>query len=162
MIGDAIRDRVAEWLAAGDPVAVATIVRIRGSSSQPLASRMVMTSDNRFEGAVSGGCVETDVYETAQAVLNGGGPLMLHYKKVENPVIEIGLNCNGMIDVLVESLTPDLFEMLNGRDCALVTVCDPRTPDDPGALHMRVDNGQRSPAILSHEGMDQVLSLIHI
>lgn len=130
--------QAAEWLEAGLPVAVATIVRIRGSSSQPLGARMVITHDNRFEGAVSGGCVETDVYETAQAVLNGGGPLMLHYKKVENPVIEIGLNCDGMIDVLVERLTPDLLAVLTRKDCALVTICAPQTPEDPRPLHAQV------------------------
>ena len=63
---------------------------------------MVMTSDNRFVGAVSGGCVETDVYEAACDVLAGDGPLLLHYKHVENPLVEIGLSCDGQIDVLVE------------------------------------------------------------
>ncbi len=135
---DAVLARADKWLSAGEPVAVATIVRIRGSSSQPLGARMVMTRDNRFEGAVSGGCVETDVYETARAVLDGGGPLMLHYKKVENPVIEIGLNCDGMIDVLVERLTPDLRDQLAGQGYALVTLCDPGRPRDPRPQHVCV------------------------
>ncbi len=130
--------QAAEWLDSGLPVAVATIVRIRGSSSQPLGARMVMTHGNRFEGAVSGGCVETDVYTTAQTVIDGGGPLMLHYRRVENPVIEIGLNCDGMIDVLVERLTPDLFAQLTRQGCALVTVCAPETPGNPRPLHAHI------------------------
>jgi len=49
-----LRKRAAAWLEAGNRVAVATIVRIRGSSSQPLGARMIMTTGNRFLGAVSG------------------------------------------------------------------------------------------------------------
>ncbi len=43
-----------------------------------------MTTGNRFVGAVSGGCVETDVYETSQVVLRRGAALMLHYQQVED------------------------------------------------------------------------------
>ncbi|MCD4686617.1 MAG: XdhC family protein, partial [Anaerolineae bacterium] len=128
----------AAWLDAGDPVAVATIMRIRGSSSQPLGARMLITTDNRFRGAVSGGCVETDVYEAAQYVLSGGGALMLHYKRVENPVIEIGLNCDGMIDVLVEPLDRALLKLLTEPGGAVVTLCDPMQPLAPGPVHARV------------------------
>lgn len=148
-MSDTVLKRAAEWLEAGDPVALATIVRIRGSSTQPLGARMVMTRDNRFEGAVSGGCVETDVYETARAVLDGGGPLMLHYKKVENPLVEIGLNCEGMIDVLVEPLTCNLLDLLRAQGGAVVTLCDPAQPADPGAAHMRVPAGDSLPDGLS-------------
>jgi len=128
------------WLDAGEPVALATIVRIFGSSSQPLGARMAMTTGNRFVGAVSGGCVETDVYETGLVVLDNGGPLMLHYKHVEDPLIEIGLNCEGMIDVLVERLDRDVWAMLAEPPLGSVTVtlCSPGQPRDPDAIHARV------------------------
>ncbi len=134
-----ILKQAAAWLDAGDPVIMATIVRIRGSSSQPLGARMVMTGDNRFAGAVSGGCVETDVYEAAQDVMSGMGPLMLHYKKVENPLVEIGLNCDGSIDVLVEPLDRALYEQLvaPGKH-ANVTLCYHNRPLDPEPLHAQI------------------------
>lgn len=129
--------QAAGWLEAGDEVAMATIVRIRGSSSQPLGARMILTHGDRFVGSVSGGCVETDVYEAGLAVLAGDGPLMLHYKKVENPVLEIGLNCEGMIDVLVERLDRDLLELLStGTGYAAVTLCDPGWPLAPAPQHL--------------------------
>jgi xanthine dehydrogenase accessory factor len=134
-----ILKQAAAWLDAGDPVIMATIVRIRGSSSQPLSARMVMTDDNRFAGAVSGGCVETDVYEAGQDVMSGIGPLMLHYKKVENPLVEIGLNCDGHIDVLVEPLDRALYEQLvvPGKRVN-VTLCYPNRPLEPEPLHAQV------------------------
>jgi xanthine dehydrogenase accessory factor len=135
-----ILKQAAAWLDAGDPVIMATIVRIRGSSSQPLSARMVMTDENRFAGAVSGGCVETDVYEAGQDVMSGLGPLMLHYKKVENPLVEIGLNCDGHIDVLVEPLNRALYEQLvvPGKHVN-VTLCYPNRPLEPEPLHAQVE-----------------------
>lgn len=131
-----LAQQAAAWLAAGEAVAMATIVRIRGSSSQPLASRMFITTDYRFVGAVSGGCVETDVYEAAQDVLAGDGPLMLHYKHVENPLVEIGLNCEGQIDVLVERLDEALLAQLTGPQTRInVTLCSPNEPLHPRPVH---------------------------
>jgi xanthine dehydrogenase accessory factor len=130
------------WLDAGEALAVATIVRIFGSSSHPLGTRMIIARDNRFVGAVSGGCVETDVYEAAQDVLDQGYPLMLNYKKVENPLIEIGLNCDGMIDVLVERLDRDLYTRLTGPQRRVnVTLCSPRQPLAPDPVHAQVAPG---------------------
>jgi xanthine dehydrogenase accessory factor len=131
--------QAAAWMNDSLPVAMATIVRIFGSSSQPLGSRMMITTGNRFVGAVSGGCVETDVYHTAQIVLHTNHPLMLHYKHVENPVIEIGLNCDGKIDVVVERLERHLLDHLaaNGRHVN-VTLCSPGQPTAPEVIHAQV------------------------
>jgi xanthine dehydrogenase accessory factor len=131
--------QAAAWLDQDQPVAMATIVRITGSSSQPLGARMIMTGDNRFVGAVSGGCVETDVYSTAENVLANGAALMLHYEHVENPLIEIGLACNGQIDVLLEPLDRALFDALTtAGTCVNVTLCTPGRPAAPDAVHAQV------------------------
>jgi len=136
------------WLDEGLPVTMATIVRIFGSSSQPLAARMIMTEGNRFVGAVSGGCVETDVYETAMIVQRSGRPLMLHYKHVENPLIEIGLNCEGKIDVVVEPLDRSLLGQLTlPAPHVNVTLCSPDQPAAPDLLHAQVfPDGNTIPA----------------
>jgi xanthine dehydrogenase accessory factor len=127
------------WLDQNLPVAMATIVRIFGSSSQPLGARMVMTTQNRFVGMVSGGCVETDVYETGSIVMKTRHPLMLHYKKVENPIIEIGLNCEGKIDVLVEPLDQDLLTQLTAPKRRVnITLCSPSQPENPDIVHAQV------------------------
>lgn len=150
------------WLDAGVPVAIATIVRITGSSSQPLGTRMIMTHDNRFVGAVSGGCVETDVYEAAQDVLDQGYPLMLHYKKVENPVVEIGLNCDGKIDVLVEGLDRDLYARLTAPERGVnVTLCVPRQPLAPQPVHARLAAGQSAADGLPPDVVRDALALLN-
>jgi len=139
------------WLDAGEPVALATIVRIFGSSSEPLGARMVMTTGNRFVGAVSGGCVETDVYETAQVVLRRSAALMLHYQHVEDPLVEIGLNCEGKIDVLVEPLTPAILRLHSAPEPLRrvnVTLCSPGSPSAPGESHAQIwDDGTIHPPL---------------
>ncbi len=161
-MNEAIFEQAGRWLEAGEPVALATIVRIRGSSSQPLGARMAMTRDNRFVGAVSGGCVETDVYEAARDVLEGGAPLMLHYKRVENPLIEIGLNCDGMIDVLVERLDQALLTALtsDGRHVN-VTLCRPDQPASPRPVHAQVSPQGAASAPLPPEVIAAALSALH-
>lgn len=150
-MSDEIFQQAAEWLDAGEPVALATIVRIFGSSSQPLGARMAMTTGNRFAGAVSGGCVETDVYETSQVVLRRGAALMLHYQQVEDPLIEIGLNCEGKIDVLVEPLTPEILLLHTAPEPSRrvnVTLCSPSSPSAPDARHAQVWDDGGAPASL--------------
>ena len=137
-----VYEQAVAWLDAGETLALATIVRIKGSSSQPLGTRMVIASENRFAGEVSGGCVESDVYEAAQDVLQDAAPLMLHYKKVEDPLVQIGLNCDGQIDVLVEPLTRDLYTLLaNSGERVNVTLCEPNQPLAPHPLHAQVMPG---------------------
>lgn len=149
------------WLAQGEPVATATIIRIAGSSTQPLGARMVMTTGHRFVGAVSGGCVETDVYDTGMTVLDNGGPLMLHYKHVENPLVEIGLNCEGKIDVLVERLDQALCDQLNAPPRHVnVTLCSPGQPTAPDVCHAQVWADGSSTAALPPNVIEDALAAL--
>jgi xanthine dehydrogenase accessory factor len=51
---------------------------------------------------VSGGCVESDVFEEAQEVLATGKPKMLSYGISDDEAWSVGLPCGGEIDVFVE------------------------------------------------------------
>jgi xanthine dehydrogenase accessory factor len=122
------------------PVAVATITRIEGSSSRSLGARMIMTDRNEFVGSVSGGCVEGDVYAQAQPVLAGGPPRLARYRKVEDPILEVGLNCDGRIEVLIEPADAELADMLEaGPGTALITRY--RVPDDAEDPTVEVERG---------------------
>jgi xanthine dehydrogenase accessory factor len=139
MIRDEVLKRGAAWVAEGRPAAVATIVRIFGSSSEPLGARMVATEED-FHGAVSGGCVETDVREIAREVISSGTARMLHYDQVEDADLDVGLNCEGAIDVLVEPLTPELSAFLQPAGTRVnLTVCTPGAPRKPEVWHGWID-----------------------
>ncbi|MGD2104861.1 MAG: XdhC family protein [Anaerolineae bacterium] len=100
-----ILDDLIRWLAAGESIALATVVGADGSSPRPVGSRMAVTASGEMSGSVSGGCVEGDVLREAQRVLGDGEVRRLRYTAAEEEGWEVGLACGGTIDVFVEPFT---------------------------------------------------------
>ncbi|HSR33656.1 MAG TPA: XdhC family protein, partial [Anaerolineae bacterium] len=116
--------QIEEWFAAGQEIAVATVIRVSGSAPRPVGARMIVSSEGRMAGSVSGGCVETTVYEEMMDVLEGGPPRKLHFGITEDMIWDVGLACGGTIDVFVQKLDPELVTTLvehiaQGRPVAL-------------------------------------------
>ncbi|MEJ2210697.1 MAG: XdhC family protein [Anaerolineae bacterium] len=107
--------QIEDWFARGEDVAVATVVRVAGSAPRPVGARMIVSSAGRMAGSVSGGCVETTVYEEMRDVLAGGPPRLLHFGITEDMIWDVGLACGGSIDVFVQRLDPGLVAALAGR-----------------------------------------------
>ena len=106
--------QIEEWFAAGEDVAVATVIRVIGSAPRPVGARMIVSSGGRMAGSVSGGCVETTVYEEMMDVLGGGQPRSLHFGITEDMIWDVGLACGGTIDVFVQKLDPSLVRAFQG------------------------------------------------
>ena len=104
--------QIEEWTARGEKIAVATVVRVVGSAPRPVGARLIVSSAGRMAGSVSGGCVETAVYEEAMDVLAGGPPRLLHFGITEDMIWDVGLACGGTIHVLVQPLDPGLITAL--------------------------------------------------
>jgi len=99
-----IADDLRRWLAAGEDIALATVVWAEGPSPRAVGSRMAVTASGQMAGSVSGGCVEGAVFEEAQEVLSGSSPKRLRYGVVDESGWEVGLACGGTIEVYVEPL----------------------------------------------------------
>ena len=93
------------WLDAHGRVAIATVVSTWGSAPVPAGGQLVVTVDDRFEGSVSGGCVEVDVLVEAADTMASGVPKLLEFGVSEETAWRAGLPCGGKIKVLVEPLT---------------------------------------------------------
>jgi xanthine dehydrogenase accessory factor len=93
------------WLDEHGQAAVATVVSTWGSAPVPVGGQLVVTVDDRFEGSVSGGCVEVDVLVEAADVMASGQPKLLEFGVSEETAWRAGLPCGGKIKVLVEALT---------------------------------------------------------
>jgi xanthine dehydrogenase accessory factor len=83
-------------------LAIATVISTWGSAPRPRGSHMLINGDGRFEGSVSGGCVEGDVLTLADQVMATGRALQKRYGVADGSAWEVGLPCGGSIDVLVQ------------------------------------------------------------
>jgi xanthine dehydrogenase accessory factor len=101
-----VLERIEEWSARGDRVAIATVIATRRSAPLPPGSKMAISEHGDVAGAVSGGCVEGAVVEVAEEVLAGADPRLLHYGIADSDAWDVGLPCGGEIDVFVERYEP--------------------------------------------------------
>ena len=104
--------QIQAWQAAGEQVAVATVIRVDGSAPRPVGARMIVSSGGSMAGSVSGGCVETVVYEELMDVLAGGPPRLLHFGITDDMIWDVGLACGGTIDVFCQPLEPKLVAVV--------------------------------------------------
>src|SRR5262249_61485777 len=61
-------------------------------------------ADGRFEGSVSGGCVEGEVIAEAEDIMASGKPKTLEFGVADETAWQVGLPCGGQIKVFVERL----------------------------------------------------------
>jgi len=93
-----------DWRAAGNGVALATVVKTWGSSPRPAGSHLVVRDDGFFLGSVSGGCVEGAVVEEALGVMKAGLSKVLEFGVTNERAWEVGLACGGTVRIFVEPL----------------------------------------------------------
>ena len=88
------------------PWALATLVRVDGSSYRRAGARLLLTAAGARTGSISGGCLEDDVIERARTVLATGAPQTVVYDTTnENDLVwGVGLGCHGVVRVLIEKL----------------------------------------------------------
>jgi xanthine dehydrogenase accessory factor len=138
----------------GEPAALATIIRVRGSTYRREGARLLIRPDGTTVGSLSGGCLEGDVVEAAQEVLRTGRARVLTYDLTadDDAVWGLGLGCNGMIEVFVEPVRAqgglDVAALLQDaidrrRSAALATViAAPPGPIEVGARVFVPEDGQ--------------------
>ena len=97
--------QAAQWRAAGERVAVATVTETWGSSPRPAGSQLVVTMSGKMAGSVSGGCIEGAVADAARKTIETGVPQLLDFGVTNERAWEVGLACGGKVKVFVEKLS---------------------------------------------------------
>ncbi|MCP3734926.1 XdhC family protein [Sphingomonas sp. RP10(2022)] len=127
---DSVLTAAQQW--QGEPLALATVVSTWGSAPRPRGSHMLVHADGRFEGSVSGGCVESDILQTAAEVIAGAPFQLKRYGVADDAAWEVGLPCGGEIAVMVQPVSaagfdPELFDRIaeaRERGEALTVITD--------------------------------------
>jgi len=158
-----------EW--CGAPLALATVVSTWGSAPRPRGSHMIVHRDGRFEGSISGGCVETDVLQRAADVIAGRPGHLQSYGVTDGDAWSAGLPCGGEISVLVQPVSPEgfppgLFDRIavasaQGRSLALSTDLETALTVE-GAVEGRFVNRYRPPRRLLIVGAVQIAQSLSV
>src|SRR5258708_30100527 len=84
-------------------VAVATIVRTRGSSPREVGARMLVKPNGDTDGTVGGGCGEAEVWRAAIEVLADEQPRMVVVDLTNQIAINTDGVCRGIMGHFVEA-----------------------------------------------------------
>ncbi|WP_427017563.1 XdhC family protein [Pseudarthrobacter sp. P1] len=131
-----VLDELAAAITAGRTVGLGTVVRTFRSAPRPAGAAMMVDTDGRVVGSVSGGCVEGALYELATEVVQDGRPVLKRYGISDDAAYEVGLSCGGILDIFVEPVSTGTFPQLPavaadvaaGRPVAVVTVIEHPDP----------------------------------
>ena len=131
-----VMTEVKAWLEQGDPVAVATVISTWGSAPRPAGSRMAISQSGKIAGSISGGCLEGEVFEQAQAILKGKPASLFHYGVSDDLAWTVGLSCGGEVDVLIEPLAPVHRELMTALEAERPVVLKTDVGEKPGARQL--------------------------
>lgn len=81
-----------------------TVVDVQGSSYRLPGARMLIDEGGEMLGTVSGGCLEADVLERSNRVLQTGASEVFTYDTTaqEDSVFSLNMGCRGVIRILLE------------------------------------------------------------
>jgi xanthine dehydrogenase accessory factor len=146
-----VMTEVKAWLDSGDPVAVATVISTWGSAPRPAGSRMAISQSGKIAGSVSGGCLEGEVFEQAQAVLNGTPASLFHYGVSDDLAWTVGLSCGGEVDVLIEPLSEVHRDLIAALQAERPVVLRTDVGAAPGARELLSATDPTVPDLLERE-----------
>ena len=108
--------------------ALATVVRVEGSSYRRTGARMLITDSGEWIGGISGGCLEGDALKRAKFAMAQNKATVVTYDTTDDDPYQIGvgLGCNGIIDVL---LTPIDSQNTHNQVLTLKKCIESREPN---------------------------------
>lgn len=163
-----LRRRLADPARGGADVAIASIVRHRGSTPRKTGAKMLIDPSGAHMGTVGGGCGEAEVMSRAHRVLATRAAHRLEVSLLEEDGWESPSICGGVLDVFLEAAGDtigtipgeELFAVLDaacerGLGVALVSItAAPRGRDDLLGRKTVVDERGVQSFVLGDEALD--------
>ncbi|MDA2962689.1 MAG: XdhC family protein [Actinomycetota bacterium] len=104
-----IIDEIAPWYESGASFALATVTRTWSSAPRPVGAAMAVSQSGEVIGSVSGGCVESAIYEVALEVLKTGIAKSVTYGVSDDNAFSVGLTCGGTIELFIQIINKESF-----------------------------------------------------
>ncbi len=141
--------------------ALATVVRVEGSSYRRTGARMLVMDNGTWVGGISGGCLEGDALKRARLAIAKTQASLVTYDTTNDDEhqIGVGLGCNGIIDVLLAPIEPG---DPNSPLAILESVVSDRRQTNVLLTITKLDgelNGLRAGNIIRYENRQSLLDL---
>jgi xanthine dehydrogenase accessory factor len=85
-------------------VALATLINRVGSAPRAVGAKYLVKQDGTSFGTIGGGCVEAEVWQGAQEVIQKGHAGVVHFDLTSEQLAAGGLICGGTVDIFLEPL----------------------------------------------------------
>ncbi|MFH8446036.1 XdhC family protein [Streptomyces sp. NPDC018026] len=164
-----IADELVRWVERGLDFAVATVVAVSGSAPRQPGAALAVDGDGRAIGSVSGGCVESTVYELCREAIEDGRSRLERFGYSDAEAFTVGLTCGGVIDILVtpvrsgdrtvrDVLAAALTAAATGKAAALARIVS-GPPDLMGRALLVRPGGRRQGSFGTHSELDLTVAV---
>ncbi len=147
--------RFEQWRQQGEVLVLATVYETMGSTYSKAGHRSLIAANGDYQGLVSGGCLEGDLGELANRILETRKPAAITYdlRDEADDLWGLGVGCNGLIRVFLQPLEPEqdyapfaaIAQRLMGTErAAAATIIEPGNSALPpgGTLIRTVDSSE--------------------
>ena len=106
-----IYSEIVTALEKNEKVALATLITRVGSAPRAVGAKYLVKGDGTSLGFIGGGCVEAEVWQKAQKVMEEAKGKILHFDLTSEQLAEGGLICGGNIDIFLEPLKEEFLNV---------------------------------------------------
>ena len=133
-----VSDRVSDWFAAGKRVVLATLVETDGPSPRDEGAMFAVSSEHDLAGAISGGCVESELVDIADDILAGGPARKIAFGPDDD--LNGGPTCGGTLHVVAAELHQELFDAFLAAQAANAPFALTIAMDPPHTMRVLTDD----------------------
>ena len=160
-----IYSEIVKALEKKEKVAMATLITRAGSAPRAVGAKYLIKGDGTSVGSIGGGCVEAEVWQEAQEVMEKGKEAVLHYSLSSEQLAAGGLICGGNIDIFLEPLKEEFLKIYQeavrikqkGGSAILATLIsvDNGHPEVEGSKVLIRDSGEKVGFLFDGGGLEK-------
>jgi xanthine dehydrogenase accessory factor len=160
-----IYSEIVKALGRKEKLALATLITRVGSAPRAAGAKYLIKEDGTSLGSIGGGCVEAEVWQGAQEVMEKGEGGVLHFNLTSEQLAEGGLICGGNIDIFLEPLKEGFLNIYEevvrirqkGGSAILATLIsvDNAFPKGEGSKVLMKASGEKVGSLFDGEKVEQ-------
>ena len=160
-----IYSEIVKALEKKEKLALATLITRMGSAPRAVGAKYLIKGDGTSVGSIGGGCVEAEVWQEAQEVMEKGKEAVLHFSLSSEQLAAGGLICGGNIDIFLEPLKEEFLKIYQeavrikqkGGSAILATLIsvDNGHPEVEGSKVLIRDSGEKVGFLFDGGGLEK-------